>query len=79
MFALLILSLSMTHRLSLFHIYRRTVCRHSEHHRDSLAVLASRPPYASVATGNKHAHVRELEELLRDSFDISLHASSDLQ
>jgi 2-oxoglutarate dehydrogenase E1 component len=31
----------------------RTICRHSEHHKDSLVMLASRPPYASVATGNK--------------------------
>ncbi|MCO5590270.1 hypothetical protein L7F22_044239 [Adiantum nelumboides] len=53
----------------------RTVCRHSEHHKDSLALLASRPPYASVATGSKVAHKRELEEILNTSFDLDRKAS----
>lgn len=53
----------------------RTVCRHSEHHKDSLALLASRPPYASVATGSKVAHKRELEEILNASFDLERKAS----
>lgn len=53
----------------------RTVCRHSESHKDSLVTLASRPPYSSVATGNKQAHVRELKELLQDSFDMDRKAS----
>jgi 2-oxoglutarate dehydrogenase E1 component len=53
----------------------RTVCRHSEHHKDSLTLLASRPPYSSVATGNKSAHKRELEELLAASFNLSKKAS----
>lgn len=53
----------------------RTVCRHSEHHKDSLALLASRPPYASVATGSKVAHKREMEEILATSFDLERKAS----
>ena len=53
----------------------RTVCRHSEHHKESLALLASRPPYSSVATGSKSAHKRELDDLLRDSFDLDRRAS----
>lgn len=53
----------------------RTICRHSEHHKDSLVTLASRPPYSSVATGSKAAHQRELKDLLRDSFDMERRAS----
>ncbi|UZJ53436.1 hypothetical protein CBS101457_002756 [Exobasidium rhododendri] len=53
----------------------RTVCRNSEHHKDSLTLLASRPPYSSVATGNKQAHKRELDELLSDSFNLDKKAS----
>lgn len=53
----------------------RTVCRHSEHHKESLTLLASRPPYSSVATGSKSAHNRELEDLLKTSFDLDIKAS----
>ncbi len=54
----------------------RTACRHTEHHKQRLTVLASRPPSSSVATGNKKAHQQEVENLLRDAFDLKLRASS---
>lgn len=61
--------------LELIVVINRTTARHSKHHRDSLALLASRPPYASVATGSKAAHKRELEEVLAASFDLDRKAS----
>ncbi|PWN42865.1 putative KGD1-alpha-ketoglutarate dehydrogenase [Ceraceosorus guamensis] len=53
----------------------RTACRHTEHHKDTLAVLASRPPYASVATGSKRAHQAEVEQYLTDAFNVERVAS----
>lgn len=53
----------------------RTACRHTEHHKDTLAIFAGRPPYASVATGSKKAHLAEVAAYLKDAFDLSRKAS----
>ncbi|PWN51095.1 putative KGD1-alpha-ketoglutarate dehydrogenase [Violaceomyces palustris] len=55
----------------------RTACRHTQHHKDDLVILASRPPSSSVATGSKVAHNAEVEAYLRDAFDLSRKASDD--
>ncbi|CAO1628563.1 unnamed protein product [Parajaminaea phylloscopi] len=53
----------------------RTACRHTQHHKDSLTLLSSRPPYSSVATGSKKIHQAEVQQLVKDSFDLSRRAS----
>jgi 2-oxoglutarate dehydrogenase E1 component len=53
----------------------RTACRHTQHHKDSLTLLTSRPPYSSVATGSKKVHLAELQKLVDQSFDLSREAS----
>lgn len=50
----------------------RTAACHSEKHRETFAKCASRPPSASVATGLKKQHLKELENLLHDAFDPTL-------
>lgn len=50
----------------------RTAACHSQKHRDTFAKCAARPPSASVATGIKKHHLRELENLLQDAFDPAL-------
>lgn len=53
-----------------------TACRHTEHHKSTRVTFAGRPPTSSVATGSKVAHKQEVENYLRDAFDLSLKASS---
>lgn len=53
----------------------RTASRHTQHHKGSLALLTSRPPYASVATGSKKVHQAEVQKIMEDSFDLSRKAS----
>ncbi|KAJ9474635.1 2-oxoglutarate dehydrogenase, mitochondrial [Pseudozyma hubeiensis] len=55
----------------------RTACRHTQHHKNDIVILASRPPSSSVATGSKIAHKAEVEAYLKDAFDLNRKASDD--
>lgn len=48
----------------------RMSCNQTQHHKGKCFNVAARPPYASVATGHKQAHLAELEQYLSDAFNM---------
>lgn len=48
-----------------------TLLNSTEHHNRRHCMYAGRDPSASVATGLKHTHIREEQELLEEAFSVT--------